>query len=170
MKKILILLGIFISSVIILGSNDEAIVKITAEFLAPLKIEVVQNANFGTVIAQNYSKGPSTNSGQHGKIKISGEGDIKIQWADINEGAPKDVENTEKLTVVLTNKDKSSLKLNSEFMLVRSEDEIKNITNLKLEESNPANLLVVGTLTNISSNTPSGIYEGGIIFRVEYTN
>ena len=128
MKKILIFLGIFTFSILAFGVNDkdEKEVIVTAEFMAPISVNVIRHADFGTVIAQNYSSKnrPSTSSGHHGEIKISGDGDIKIQWAE----------------------------------------------NLKLTESSPATLFVTGTLTDISSNTPSGVYKGSIVFRVEYTD
>ena len=47
---------------------------------------------------------------------------------------------------------------------------LKTLKILKLTENSPATLFVTGTLTDISSNTPSGIYKGSIVFRVEYTD
>lgn len=175
MKKISIFLGIFIFSLLSFGiPENEATVTIEAEFLAPLKVEVIEHASFGTIIAQNYSfsNKPNTssgNSGAHsGKIKISGAGDVKIQWADKNNGTLKDVVNTENLNVILTNKNNSSQKITAEFNLLLNEGEFKNIESLKLNENSPKTLLVSGTLIDISSNTPSGTYEGAILFRVEY--
>lgn len=174
MKKILIFLGIFTFSILAFGVNDkdEKEVIVTAEFMAPISVNVIQHADFGTVIAQNYSSKnrPSTSSGHHGEIKISGDGDIKIQWADITQGEPQDVKNTRNLKVVLTNENNPAQQINSEFMLVENEGDFKNIENLKLTESSPATLFVTGTLTDISSNTPSGVYKGSIVFRVEYTD
>lgn len=72
MKKILIFLGIFTFSILAFGVNDkdEKEVIVTAEFMAPITIETT-DADFGTIIAQSYSKGnfPSTNSGDNGAKK-----------------------------------------------------------------------------------------------------
>lgn len=175
MKKILISLGIFIFSLLSFGiPENEATVNVSAEFLAPIKIEVIEQASFGTIIAQDYSsnnrpKTSSGNSGAHsGKIKISGDGYIKMQWADKNDGTVKDVKNAEKLKVILTNKNNPSQKITAEFNLFLKEGEFKNIENLKLTENSPETLLVSGTLTDVSSSTSSGAYEGAILFRIEY--
>ena len=76
MKKILILLGIFISSVILFGNDNEAAVTVTAEFLAPLKIEVVQNADFGTVIAQDNN---TVKTKTDGKLEVTGNGYVTLK-------------------------------------------------------------------------------------------
>ena len=57
MKKILIFLGIFTFSILAFGVNDkdEKEVIVTAEFMAPISVNVIRHADFGTVIAQNYS-------------------------------------------------------------------------------------------------------------------
>ena len=91
-----------------------------------------------------------------------------MQWADKNDGTVKDVKNAEKLKVILTNKNNPSQKITAEFNLFLKEGEFKNIENLKLTENSPETLLVSGTLTDVSSSTSSGAYEGAILFRIEY--
>ncbi|MDU1910508.1 hypothetical protein [Fusobacterium sp.] len=168
MKKILILLGIFISSVILFGSdnnNDEATVNITAEFLAPLNLEVVKHADFGTVIAQNYNKGNEPETITDGKLTVTGSGNVILKWMDSsNKSSPFHV-SSDPLIVSLTNKDNDKLKA---AFNVGANPKIKNDSSFNLTENKPHNLFVHGKLLDITSNTPSGSYTGSIIFRIEY--
>ena len=52
-----------------MNDKDEKEVIVTAEFMAPISVNVIRHADFGTVIAQNYSSKnrPSTSSGHQEK-------------------------------------------------------------------------------------------------------
>ncbi len=164
MKKILILLGIFISSVILFGSDNEAAVTVTAEFLAPLKIEVVQNADFGTVIAQDNN---TVKTKTDGKLEVTGNGYVTLKWADSSIGTPTQVDSSP-LKVILRNEKNSSNELIAYFK-VGAQPSVKNDANFILKEGIPYTLFVPGELS-VTSKTASGIYKGSITFRVEYTD
>ncbi|WP_304156326.1 hypothetical protein [Fusobacterium ulcerans] len=164
MKKILILLGIFISSVILFGSDNEAAVTVTAEFLAPLKIEVVQNADFGTVIAQDNN---TVKTKTDGKLEVTGNGYVTLKWADSSIGTPTQVDSSP-LKVILRNEKNSSNELIAYFK-VGTQPSVKNDANFILKEGIPYTLFAPGELS-VTSKTASGIYKGSITFRVEYTD
>lgn len=171
MKKILILLGIFISSVILFGSdnNDEATVNITAEFLAPIIIETT-DANFGTIIATTGIK-PTTNSNngnaKNGTLSITGNGQVFISWKDKNSG--KDFELSWDDLEVILKKDGdnsgNSPKLTSKFRV--TDNSRPFIFSIEATETKQT-LQIVGTLIDVTDKTPSGTYTGAITFRVTY--
>lgn len=174
MKKILIFLGIFTFSILAFGVNDkdEKEVIVTAEFMAPITIETT-NADFGTIIAQSYSKGnfPSTNSGdngaKNGTLTIKGDGQVFISWKDKNSSG--DFEPSwDKLNIKLKkdgDNSGSAPTLDSQFWIT---DGIKNSIHNIIADEKGTKLNVVGELTNVTSNTPSGTYSGAITIRVSY--
>ena len=170
MKRILCFLGIFASSILAfgVGDNNEATVEITAEFLAPLKIEVVRDADFGTLVAQNYTTGSSAlNTKTPGELKITGEGFVVLKWADSSTGnSPVQVDESP-LSVTLKNSKDQNKTLTALFRVGES-PEIKNDANFYLIKERT--LTVPGVLTNVASTTAPGVYNGSITFRVEYAD
>ena len=152
MKKILIPLGIFIFSLTTLGvADNEAIIDISAEFLAPITIETTE-ASFGTIVAETGIE-PTTNSGRgnakNGTLSITGNGKVFISWKDKNSG--KDFELSPKLISKFKVSDNAKLHI---FSI--------------LATKNKQTLQIIGTLTDVNDKTASGTYSGAITFRITY--
>ena len=170
MKKILISLGIFIFSLTTLGvADNEAIIDISAEFLAPITIETTE-ASFGTIVAETGIE-PTTNSGRgnakNGTLSITGNGKVFISWKDKNSG--KDFELSQDDLEVILKKDGDTSgnppKLISKFKV--SDNAKLHIFSI-LATKNKQTLQIIGTLTDVNDKTASGTYSGAITFRITY--
>lgn len=168
MKKILILLGIFTSSVILFGSdnnNDEATVNITAEFLAPIKI-ITTDASFGTIIAGSQTEATtnSTNAGAHnGALEIEADRDVFIAWKSGSSGSFKSAQIP--LDVILTHSDKSKTISSKFHTSYKGKDNVDSFNPALSKDK----LEVVGKL-EVPNSVQTGSYSGTITFRVTYIN
>lgn len=171
MKKILILLGIFISSVVLWGSSAyegadvyDSTVNITAKFLVPLQLKIIQDADFGTIIAQNYGKNNIPETITDGKISITGSGIATLKWKDNSTSGSFSSVDNEFFSIILKN---GTNELNANFTIKGAENELKG-DKLTLIENQAQLLNVHGKLLDVKQSTASGMYKGAIVFRVEY--
>ena len=56
--------------------SEEVLVRVTAKVLTPLKVEIVQNVNFGDI----FKGGKNYNAKERGELKVTGNGRVKLLW------------------------------------------------------------------------------------------
>lgn len=160
-KWLLILLNLIIFVLAEAGYKDEAVVKITADVLQPITIKKISDVDFGTIIAGDTD----IKAKQNGKIEISGNGNIKLEWKADGDSRYKSVK--EFLEVPIYNE--NSKKIITEIFLGENkgsmvEDVIK-FSGLKSKE-----ITIKGRINKLPIETESGKYSGGITIRATYEN
>lgn len=104
---------------------------------------------------------------KNGTLTIKGDGQVFISWKDKNSSG--DFEPSwDKLNIKLKkdgDNSGSAPTLDSQFWIT---DGIKNNIHDIIADEKGTKLNVVGELTNVTSNTPSGTYSGAITIRVSY--
>lgn len=163
MKKLLILLILIIENIVFgsteLTGNQEAIVNVEAEILAPLNLEVIQHINFGNIV-QGRKKELKT----LGQVKVTGTPDSKIKVFLKGSYEEKYIE-TNKCKVLLTKDGIQTTKENQKMVADLKLN--KEIEKISLDSKGETLLGITGDIT-ASSSQDTGMYEGKMYIRVEY--
>lgn len=154
MKKILLLtfLSIFFFKVF----AEEAMVKVSARILTPLKVEIVQHLNFGDI----FKGGKNFTAKDRGELKVTGEGRVRLLW--------KDSLNTEyqsmnkNLNITLSNGRGNS------FNALVSPSSLGNLDDFTVTENNDKVVKISGKINSLDGSLPQDNYSGTILIRAEY--
>lgn len=162
MKKwLLLLLNLIIFTFLQANNGTEAVVEITADVLRPITMTKISDIDFGTIIAGDKN----INAKQNGKISISGNGSIKLEWKADGEVGYKSVR--EFLDVPIYNK--NSKKIMTEVFLGENKnsivDDVLEFSGLESKE-----IVIKGRIDKLSSEAEVGEYSGGITIRATYDN
>lgn len=165
MKKLLILLMLIIENIVFgvnteLTGNQEAIVNIEAEILAPLNLEVIQHINFGKV-----AQGRAKDLGTSGKVKVTGTSNSKIK-VFLKGSSEKEYTVTNKCEVLLT---KDGIQTTEKNQKMVANLEINKEASSVLLDNGETLIDITGNVTASSSQVP-GKYNGKMYIRVEYVD
>lgn len=160
MKRwVVIFFNLIIFVLVEAGYKDEAVVKITADILQPVSIKKISDVDFGTIIAGDTN----IRAKQNGKIEVSGNGNIKLEWKADGDSKYKSVK--EFLEVPIYNK--NSKKIITEVFLGENRDSIVEDV-IKFSGLKSREITIKGRIEKLPAETESGKYFGGITIRATY--
>lgn len=154
MKKLIIL--IFLFSINIFAG--EAMVKISAKILTPIKLEVKRNVEFGNIMAGGKNIGAKTK----GEVGISGIGKVKMFWRDSESNQFQEMTKNLKLKM----KNKLGEKFDA-ILFVQDKNSLKKLEFINEEEKI---IKVDGYIVELNKNLTKDDYKGTVIIRAEYIN
>ena len=156
MKKILLLMFLFVFFFKIYA--EEAVVKVSAKILTPLKLEVVQHINFGDI----FKGGRNFTAKDSGELSISGNGRVKLLWKDSLDGEYQSMEKNLKITM--------SNNKGSCFYATVSPTSVGNLHDFAVTENNDKVVKIGGRIDSLDKSLPEDNYNGTILIRAEYIN
>ena len=140
-----------------LTGNQEAIVNVEAEILAPLNLEVKNHVDFGKVV-----QGQTKNLENQGQLEITGTPKSKIK-VFLKGSSEEKYRVTNKCKILLT---KGGVQT--------TEENKKMIANLELDKEiekiflNSEGKVVINIGGSVTANSDPGEYKGEMCVRVEY--
>lgn len=156
MRQILLLtlLSIFFSKTY----SEEALVRVSAKILIPLKVEVTQHLNFGDI----FKGGKNFSAKDTGELKVSGNGRVRLLWKDSLNTEYQSIEKG--LKVALSNNKGNS------FNVTVSPTSLENLHDFTVTENNDKVVKIGGRIDSLDKSLPEGDYSGSILIRAEYLN
>lgn len=153
MKRLLL---IFLSVFFFKAHAEEAIVRVSAQILTPLKVEVIQHINFGDI----FKGGKNFQAKDKGELKVTGNGRVKLLWKD---SADSEYQSMNKnLNTTMSNNRGNS------FIAIVSPNSVGNLDDFIVSETTDKVVKISGKIENLNKSLPEGDYNGAILIRAEY--
>lgn len=154
MKKILSLafLALFFCKVY----AEEALVRVKAKILTPLKLEVIQNINFGDI----FKGGKNFIAKDTGELKVSGNGRVRLLWKDSLKEDYQPLDN--ELSIIMSDNKGNS------FTALVSPNKIESLNDFIVNENSDKIVKINGKIEKLNKSLPEGDYSGTILIRAEY--
>lgn len=135
--------------------SEEVLVRVTAKVLTPLKIEIVQNVNFGDI----FKGGKNYNAKERGELKVTGNGRVKLLWKDISNSEFQSM--NKNLPITMSNETYN-------FKALVFPNSIGNLDDFQVNENADKVVKINGKIESLDKSVPCGDYSGVIVIRAEY--
>lgn len=156
MKKVIVLLIFTLNYILMFANVKTAEVEVTADILQPITVTTLANVDFGMI-----SIGKTNIIAEKmGKIGITGDGNIKVEWKSGEGTKFKSVRETLEVPIYNQNMKKIATKMTA-----------KNINNsdiLKVSKASMEEIVIEGFIEGLPLETELGDYSGEIIVRATY--